>query len=169
MSLPRRPQEPVRRCTLALRSMPITLNPPQAKKRRGKVAVWAILATEATPQPKGETIEWLLLRTLPTSDVNDVIERVHWCTCGWTIEVWHRVLKTGCRIESRQLETVERIADRADTLFHHCLAHPVCHHVLAQTDPDLPCTVVLNKEEWQALYCNIQRVPEPATTPPTLA
>jgi hypothetical protein len=41
--------------------------------------------------------------------------------------------------------------------------------LLARTDPDLPCTVVLNKAEWQALYCNIQRVPEPAPTPPTLA
>lgn len=32
VSLPRQPQEPVRRCTLALRSMRITLNPLQAKK-----------------------------------------------------------------------------------------------------------------------------------------
>ena len=41
--------------------------------------------------------------------------------------------------------------------------------MLARTDPDLPCTVVLSKEEWQALYCNIKRVPEPTATPPTLA
>lgn len=39
--------------------------------------------------------------------------------------------------------------------------------MLARIDPDLPCTALLGQEEWQALYCNIQRVPEPAATPPT--
>lgn len=71
--------------------------------------MWAILATEVAPH-KGDPIEWLLLTTVPTQGVDDAIERVHWHTCRWTIEVWRRVLKTGCRIESRQLETVERLA-----------------------------------------------------------
>lgn len=40
--------------------------------------------------------------------------------------------------------------------------------MLARTDPDLPCTVVLTQDEWQALYYNINRLAEPAQTPPTL-
>ena len=168
VSVPRRPGEPVRRCTLALRSIPLTLKPPQARKRLGAVEVWAILATEATPPPNGDPIEWLLLTTVPTPAVDDVIERVHWYTCRWTIEVWHRVLKTGCRIESRQLETVERLAV-ALTLYSIIAWRILYATMLARTDPTLPCTVVLTQEEWQALYCNIQRVPEPASTPPTLA
>ncbi len=167
VSVPRRPGEPVRRCTLALRSMPITLKPPQARKRLGAVNVWAILATETAP-PAGEAIEWLLLTTVPAPSVIDAIERVHWYTCRWTIEVWHRVLKTGCRIESRQLETVERLAV-ALTLYSIIAWRILYATMLARTDPDLPCTVVLSKEEWQALYCNIKRVPEPTATPPTLA
>lgn len=168
VSVPRQPGEPVRRCTLALRSMPVTLKPPQTRKRLGKVEVWAILATEATPPLKGDPIEWLLLTTVPAPGVEEVIERVHWYTCRWTIEVWHRVLKTGCRIESRQLETVERLAV-ALTLYSIIAWRILYATMLARTDPDLPCTVVLTQDEWQALYCNIQRVPEPAATPPTLA
>jgi hypothetical protein len=80
VSVPRHPGEPVRRCTLTLRSMPLALKPPQARKRLGKVEVWAILATEAVPPAKGEPIEWLLLTTVPTSSVDDAIERVHWYT-----------------------------------------------------------------------------------------
>jgi hypothetical protein len=148
--------------------MPITLKPPQARKRLGAVNVWAILATEAAPPPAGEAIEWLLLTTVPAPSVIDAIERVHWYTCRWTIEVWHRVLKTGCRIESRQLETVERLAV-ALTLYSIIAWRILYATMLARTDPDLPCTVVLSKEEWQALYCNIKRVPEPTATPPTLA
>jgi hypothetical protein len=108
------------------------------------------------------------LTTVPTSTVDDVIERVHWYSCRWTIEVWHRVLKTGCRIESRQLETVERLAV-ALTLYSIIAWRILYTTMLARTAPDLPCTIVLSKEEWQALYCNVKRVPEPIATPPTLA
>ena len=167
VSVPRHPGEPVRQCTLALRSIPITLKPPQVRKRLGTVNVWGILATEITPL-KGEAIEWLLMTTVPAPSVDDAIERVHWYTCRWTIEVWHRVLKTGCRIESRQLETVERLAV-ALTLYSIIAWRILYATMLARTAPDLPCTVVLSKEEWQALYCNIKRVPEPEATPPTLA
>ena len=168
VNVPRHPGEPVRRCTLTLRSIPITLKPPQARKRLGMVKVWGILATEATPPTNGEAIEWLLLTTVPTQIVDDAIERVHWYTCRWTIEVWHRVLKTGCRIESRQLETVERLAV-ALTLYSIIAWRILYATMLARTAPDLQCTVVLSKEEWQALYCNINRVPEPIETPPSLA
>ena len=32
-----------------------------------------------------------------------------WYACRWGVEVWHRILKSGCRIEARQLETAERL------------------------------------------------------------
>lgn len=108
------------------------------------------------------------MTTVPTQGVDAAIERVHWYTCRWTIEVWHRVLKTGGRIESRQLETVERLAV-ALTLYSIIAWRILYATMLARIDPDLPCTVVLSKGEWQALYCNAQRVPAPAATPPTLA
>jgi len=168
VSVPRQPGEPVRRCMLAIRSMPITLKPPQTRRRLGAVDVWAILATEAMPPQKGEAIEWLLLTTVPAHGVDDAIERVHWYTCRWTIEVWHRVLKTGCRIESRQLETVERLAV-ALTLYSIIAWRILYATMLARTDPNLSCAVLLSKDEWQALYCNIKRMPVPAATPPTLA
>jgi hypothetical protein len=167
VSVPRHPGEPTRQCTLALRSIPITLKPPHARKRLGTVDVWGILATEVSP-PQGAPIEWLLLTTVPAPVVNDAIERVHWYTCRWTIEVWHRVLKTGCRIESRQLETVERLAV-ALTLYSIIAWRILYATMLSRIAPELPCTVLLTKEEWQALYCNIKRVPEPIAKPPSLA
>jgi len=51
--VPRRPGEPIRRCTLTLRSVPITLKPPQARKWLGAVSLWGVLAKEAS-LPKGE-------------------------------------------------------------------------------------------------------------------
>lgn len=168
ITVPRHPGTPARRCTLALRSVPVRLKPPQNKKRLGDISVWAILAAEETPPPDREAIEWMLLTTIPTPTVDDAMERVHWYTCRWTIEVWHRVLKTGCRIESRQLETVERLAV-ALTLYSIIAWRILYATMLARIDPDLPCTVLLSDDEWQALYCSIQRVPNPIATPPSLA
>jgi hypothetical protein len=65
------------------------------------------------------------------------------------------------------LETVERLAV-ALTLYSIIAWRILYATMLARSDPDLPCTVLLTQEEWQALYCSIQRVPEPAATPPTL-
>lgn len=68
----------------------------------------------------------------------------------------------------RQLETAERLAV-ALTLYSIIAWRILYATMLARIDPDLPCTVLLSKDKWQALYCNIHRVPEPAATPPTPA
>ncbi len=163
VELPRKPGQVARNCTLSLRSVPITLAPRRDRKQNCPVSLWAVLATEETPPAATEPVEWLLLTTLPTPDLDDAIERVHWYT-----EVWHRVLKTGCRIEARQLETVERLSV-ALTLYSIIAWRILYATILARVDPDLPCTVLLSDDEWRALHCNIHRVPSPPDTPPTLA
>ena len=131
------------------------------------MSLWGILATEISP-PKGEkAIEWPLLTTVSAPTVDDVIERVHWYTCRWTIEVWHRVLKTGCRIESRQLETADRLSV-ALTLYSIIAWRILYATMLARTASDVPCTIILSTEEWQALYCNVNRLSEPTATPLSL-
>jgi len=40
--------------------------------------------------------------------------------------------------------------------------------MLGRVVPDLPCTVLLDLDDWQALYGAIQRTPPPPDTPPSL-
>jgi hypothetical protein len=40
--------------------------------------------------------------------------------------------------------------------------------MLSRTVPDMPCTALLEPEEWQALYCAIHCTPTLPPTPPTL-
>jgi hypothetical protein len=168
ITVPRRAATSARTCTIDLRSVPVTLLPPtHRRKGSAEIPLWAILATEHAPSSEGAVIEWMLLTTVPAPSLEMAMERVHWYTCRWTIEVWHRVLKTGCRIESRQLETVERL-EVAMTLYGIIAWRILYATMLARTAPELPCTVLLSNEEWQALYCNIKRVPNPVATPPSL-
>jgi Transposase Tn5 dimerisation domain len=41
--------------------------------------------------------------------------------------------------------------------------------MLARAGPELPCSVLLESEEWQALSCAIPQCPTPPDEPPSLA
>jgi hypothetical protein len=65
------------------------------------------------------------------------------------------------------LETADRLAV-ALTLYSIIAWRILYATMLARAAPDLPCTVILGKEEWQALYCNVNRISEPTANPPSL-
>jgi hypothetical protein len=75
--------------------------------------------------------------------------------------------QTGCKIDLCRMEKVERPAVALIPYF--IIAWRILYASMpARISPDLPCIILPRKEEWQALYCNIERMPELATTPPAL-
>ena len=112
-------------------------------------------------------MEWLLLTTCAVHTTTDALERVDWYACRWGIEIWHKILKSGCRIEARQLETAERL-QRCLPLYSVIAWRIFYATMLSRAVPAAPCTVLLDLEEWQALYCTIHRTPTPPGTPPSL-
>src|SRR6266566_2797405 len=169
LKVPRRGPQPARDATLALRFCPVTLCPPRHRQREGlpAVALWAVQVMEVEPPTAVGPIEWLLLTTVPVHTVDDAIERVRWYACRWGIEVWPRILKSGCRIEARQLATSERL-QRCLTLYSVIAWRVFYATMLARAVPEMPCDVLLEIEEWQALYCAIHHCPTPPEEPPTL-
>jgi hypothetical protein len=87
------------------------LSPPRHRKREGLPAVllWTAQVREVAPPVTVEPIEWLLLTTVAVHTVDDARERVAWYACRWSIAVWHRIMKSGCRIKARQVATNERL------------------------------------------------------------
>jgi Transposase Tn5 dimerisation domain len=169
LQVPRRGPQPGRAARLALRYGPVTLCPPRHRKREGlpEGALWAVQVGEIAPPTAVEPIEWLLLTTVAVQTVDDARERVAWYACRWGIEVWHRILKSGCRIEARQLATAERL-QRCLTLYSVIAWRVFYATMLARVVPEMPCSVLLEIAEWQALYCAISHCPTPPDEPPTL-
>jgi Transposase DNA-binding/Transposase Tn5 dimerisation domain len=169
LHVPRRGPQPAREATLALRFCPLTLRPPQHRKAEGfpAVTLWAVQVCEVEPPAEGEPIEWLWLTTVAVETVDDAIERVQWYSCRWGIEVWHRILKSGGHLEARQFQTAARLR-RALTLYSVLAWRIFYATMLARAVPDVPWSVLLEPDEWQALYCAIHRVPIPPAEPPTL-
>jgi hypothetical protein len=169
VQVPRRGTQPARTATLVVRWCPLTLCPPRHRKgeRLPTVAVWAVQALEEAPPARTAPIEWLLLTTCAVHTVEEAIERVDWYACRWGVEVWHKILKSGCRIEQRQLETAERL-QRCLPLYSVIAWRIFYATMLSRAVPDAPCTAVLDPEEWQALYCAIHHTPTPPPEPPAL-
>ena len=131
------------------------------------MVVWAVHVVVLQPPAGVEPIEWLLLTTCGVPTFEAACERVAWYACRWGIEIWHKVLKSGCRIEARQLEKGERL-ERCLPLYSVIAWRILYATMLSRALPELPCTVVLALEEWQALYCAIHQTPTPPSTPPSL-
>jgi hypothetical protein len=166
---PGQPTQPARTAHLTLRFAPVTLRPPRhrASEHLPSVPITAVWVVETTPPADTRPIEWLLLTTCTVTTATDAFTLVEYYVCRWGIEVWHKVLKSGCRIEARQLETAARL-ERCLTLYSVIAWRVLYATLLARAAPDLPCTALLDRDEWQALYCVIHRTPTPPTTPPTL-
>ncbi len=60
--------------------------------------------------PEGEEpLEWVLLTSVPTTTLAQAWEQVDWYADCWLVEDYHQCLKSGCRIEERQLQDVEKL------------------------------------------------------------
>ncbi len=118
--------------------------------------------------PKGvEGLKWILLTTCEVRRFEQAIEKLQWYCLRLGIEIYHRTLKSGCKIEQRQLGSAERIET--------CLAIDMVvawriYHLtkLGRETPDVACTVFFEDTEWKALVAYKTQNPIPPEKPPTL-
>jgi len=140
----------------------------ELKTRNGpgpKVTV--ILAQEEHP-PKGQAaIEWCLITNEPITTLEQARQRIEWYRKRWWIEVYFRILKSGCRIQALQLRTFERL-ERALVLYLIVAWRILMLMTIGQEHPEWSCEVVFSVEEWQTAWAIHHRTPPPST-PPDLA
>lgn len=163
----RRGDQPSRTAKLDIRFCPVQLQAPRSKTSQPAVALWAVEARESSPISKGHArILWRLLTTLPVHDAPSAVEKVRWYAQRWQIEVLHKVLKSGCQIEQRQLETAQRLERvLAVDLVVAWRILALCK--AARELPDDPVSHWLPRAQWQALCCYVHRqTTPPATSPP---
>jgi hypothetical protein len=101
-----------REAILHIRVQTVTIAPPHHHLKRAQcrpITVGAILVTEEEPPAGVEAVSWRLLTTVPVSSLADALALVEAYTVRWLVERYHFVLKSGCRIEALQLDTVERM------------------------------------------------------------
>jgi hypothetical protein len=86
--------------------------PPIGKQKRYPALDLTVIHAQERGTPKGrKPIEWKLLTDLPIGSRTDAIEKINWYALRWKIEVFHKILKSGCKAEDSKVRTAERLAN----------------------------------------------------------
>ena len=133
-----------------------------------ELTVRAVLASEVGARAGDKPINWLLFTSLPVSSLADALDVIECYRARWEIEVFHKILKSGCEAEKARLGSAESLMRLLA-----CLSVAAWRlHVLAKLsreEPDLPCTAILEDAEWKALVMLITKSKKLPNAPPTLA
>jgi hypothetical protein len=163
--VPRRKTQPAREAWLEIRFAEATLKPPQGKSRYGSLRLWAVLAQEVDAPEGIEPLSWMLLTTCSVTGLAEATEKLDWYTKRWCIEIYHKTLKSGCKIEERQLGTAETI--EACLAVDMVVAWRIYHLTkLGRECPHVPCTVFFEEAEWKALLTHAKQQPVPPDQQP---
>lgn len=151
VTVPRRPGQRARTATLTVRFCEVALSAPEPVGGRPSLRLVAIEARELHPPAGSGAIHWRLLTNLVVSDWAGAVEKLRWYAVRWGIEVFHRVLKSGCGVEAVQLQSAARlqrylavqlvVAWRVMALTH-----------LGREHPETQISEILEESEWKLLW-----------------
>jgi hypothetical protein len=100
------------RATLEIRYRKIRVLPPIGKQKRYPALILTVIhaAEHGTPKNR-KKIEWKLITDLPVRSRRDAVEKIEWYARRWKIEVFHKILKSGCKAEEAKLRTAQRLTN----------------------------------------------------------
>lgn len=161
------PKRAARQATLEVRAITVEVKPPHARSYLPSITHNVIHVVEVGGPGDDTDVSWILLTTLPIETVDDVLRVIDYYVARWTVEVYFRTLKTGCRVEDIQLETNHRLKNCL--AFYKIIAWRILYLTyLNRTCPKLPCTAIFHDSEWKSVWRVVRKKPLP-TRPPTLS
>jgi hypothetical protein len=142
---------------VATRSCEVLIQAPNTCKKKSLLPIRmnAVLVSEIDP-PKGvEPIDWLLLTTLPINTVEEIQLIVCLYSKRWCIEIYFKVLKSGCRIDDVHFQSTQKIKNYI--AFAMIIAwKSMLVTYLPREYPDEPCTCMFTEIEWKLAYRKIK-------------
>jgi hypothetical protein len=152
------------RC-LALRAARVTLLAPQRSK--GSLEVNVVYVSEPEPPEQQTPIEWMLVTLEPIATTQDTLTIIRYYECRWLIEEFHKVWKSGCRIEESRLQHADNL-ERWAVITAHIAARMLALRFLAASEPERPCSEIFTTDEWQCLYACSHSSKRLPTSPPSV-
>ncbi len=159
-----------RTATVEVRTATVTLKAPQ---RRGQakasgssepITVTVVSATEMKPPAGIESLSWVLLTNLAVRNLKEASEKIEWYRLRWSIETWHKIMKSSCKVEDCRLEHGVRL-QRYLTLFSIIAVRLMRVTHLARAQPQSRATTVFSAEQIEALQLRCDPTPLPQAAP----
>lgn len=132
------------------------------------IEVTAVYVRETQESEERDPLSWMLLTSLPVVNFDGAFVISTWYGFRWEIEIFHKILKSGCSIEKCQLRSGERLKK------YISLMSVIAWRILWMTRvqdkyADQSCEIILQENEWKALSCKMNGKPKPAKKPPTVS
>jgi len=164
LELPANNEQPAREATMEVRFAPLIVPRPkycsQWVKDSGirEIAMWVVEAREINPPQGVQAARWVLLTSEPVDSFDAAWTILGYYEKRWLVEEYHKALKTGCRLESRQYETAKRL--EAITAVLSILAVRLVQlKTIARDDPQRPADKVVPQKWIVMLRCLRKRKP----------
>lgn len=164
-TLPKSHDRKDKKVTATIKAKRVTLYPPnRTGKKLAAVTVYVVKLKEINPPQDQEPIEWILLTSIAVHTLKEAITIVQWYCCRWQIEIYFRILKSGCKVEALQLEDASRIKPAVSLYMiiawriFYCL-------MLGRNYPNFPCDLVFDEDEWQSVYVIVTGKQPPSPAP----
>jgi hypothetical protein len=129
-----------------LRYRRIRVLPPIGKQKRYPALVLTVLHALEPDEPAHRSrIDWRLITDLPVPSPAAAVEKLRWYAMRWKIEVFHKILKSGCRAEEARLRTAERLANLIAIfciLSWRVFWMTMINRTMPDAEPDLALTTV---------------------------
>ena len=147
------------KATLEIKCETIRVLPPIGKQAAyPELELTVIHAREASKPRRRERIEWKLMTNLPVQTLEDALEKIRWYALRWKIEMFHKVLKTGCRAEQAKLRTAERLS-RLIAVFCILSWRVFWMTMVQRTDPEITASAAITAQE-QTVLDKLFGIPE---------
>ena len=99
IELSQTPKRAARQAYLKIRAITVEVKPPHARSHLPSVTHHVVLVEEVGGPGDGTDVSWLLLTTLLIETLDEILCVIDHYVARWTVEVYFRTLKTGCRVE----------------------------------------------------------------------
>jgi len=159
-----RPKRDERVAHVAVRYKEIELRPPENQVGKTPVKVSIVHICEEHPPSGAVPVEWFLLTTIKIDSPEMARLCVKWYRLRWRIEDFHRVLKSGCKIEGMAHKTAERLR-RAIAINMVVAWRIMVMTLLGRETPDLPMEIAFTDAEVKVLRAYAQK--KNGMTPPS--
>ena len=125
--------------------------PPIGKQKHYPALTLTVIHAEERSTPKNrKKIEWKLITDLPVRSRRDAIEKLEWYAMRWKIEVFHKILKSGCRAEESKLRTAERLVNLI-SVFCILSWRVFWMTMINRSAPEAPPSIALTRTEIELL------------------
>lgn len=131
------------------------------------VEVNAVMAIEVDPPEGEDPLVWVFLTSLPINNFDDVIKVIDYYLCRWEIELFFKVLKSGCKIEERQLQTTDRMKALL-SIFMVLSWRVMFTMMLGRVCSEMSCSDIFEEAEWKSVYKILNKKKALPRKPPAL-